>query len=516
MIKFAFCWGITTVVLTTGASCQICNEFVQHYPNDVFGGKNYGYSVAIEGDTVVVGAKFHAENGVLNGAAYVMDATTGAQLFKLIPNDATSLDGFGSSVVIHNGFALIGNDRSVPPAFGAAYLFDTTTGFQLFKFEADVPPENSGFAQTLDMNDDYIAIGAPFDDTAHFNGGAVYVFDRLTGNQLYQFLPGSSNTVWYGYSVALDGSTLLVGSPRQTTFSGAALEYDLLTGVNTHDYTSSTPETNDYFGYAVDINSDWIVAGAPQHSGNGSFSGSTYVFDRATGNEIYRLFSAEPAQEEFGAAVVLEGSQLVVGAPHDYYTAQASGAAYVYDLITGQEQSTLHTSDRQGWVEGSHVGFSLDIDQGKAVVGAPGTSQSILNAGAAHVFELSTGECWERVNFVGSFGTNGWPELRGTGPLASGESVTLKMTNGAPSVPTFLFVGFDELYAWFPAGGGTFYPAIDLMFPLVTDGAGELTLSTIYPIGAPSVPLHFQTWSLDPGAVNGIAGSRGLKGSVLD
>ena len=93
----------------------------------------FGHSVAISGDIAVVGA--FANNNGLPGAAYLFDVTSGEQLFKLTADDGMPGDQFGCSVAIDGDLAIIGANRSDGVA-GSAYLFAVATGGQIAKLSA--------------------------------------------------------------------------------------------------------------------------------------------------------------------------------------------------------------------------------------------------------------------------------------------------------------------------------------------------------------------------------------------
>ncbi len=97
-------------------------------------GDQFGFSVAISGNIVIIGS-YRADGPVRDsGLAYLFDANTGKLLFKLIPDD--NKGGFcGFSVGISGNTAIVGailNDENGPES-GAAYFFDTVTGEQIAK-----------------------------------------------------------------------------------------------------------------------------------------------------------------------------------------------------------------------------------------------------------------------------------------------------------------------------------------------------------------------------------------------
>lgn len=94
-------------------------------PSDIGPNMNFGFSVALDGDLVVVGARGAIDQGGFSGAAYVFDRESGEQIAKLLPSDGDTGDVFGSSVAISGRRVLVGapSEGSSGANAGAAYLF---------------------------------------------------------------------------------------------------------------------------------------------------------------------------------------------------------------------------------------------------------------------------------------------------------------------------------------------------------------------------------------------------------
>ena len=117
---------------------QLINEDLKLTPTDAAIEDQFGRSIAISGGVVAVGSWYDDDNGLSSGSAYLFDATTGAQLHKLISEDGYSGDVFGGFIAIDQGVVAVGahgdNDNGLQS--GSAYLFDIATGDQLFKLVA--------------------------------------------------------------------------------------------------------------------------------------------------------------------------------------------------------------------------------------------------------------------------------------------------------------------------------------------------------------------------------------------
>ena len=185
---------------------QFCEQEHKLLPADGVVDDLFGGSIALSGSTALIGSFRDDDNGNFSGAAYVFNASTGAQEHKLLSNDGATNDFFGFSVSIHGTRALIGAPGDSDNGFfsGSAYLFDLTTGNQIRKFTANdgTPSDNFGYAVALSGTT--AIIGAWGDDDAGTDAGAVYLFDTTTGAQL-------DRTIDSGFRSPLMGTSQLPG-----------------------------------------------------------------------------------------------------------------------------------------------------------------------------------------------------------------------------------------------------------------------------------------------------------------
>ncbi|MFG0243991.1 MAG: GC-type dockerin domain-anchored protein [Phycisphaerales bacterium JB054] len=147
-------------------------------PDDGARGDEFG-SVAIEGDTVLVGAERHWHARLADGAAYLFDAVTGAQTAKIVLDDPGFNDHFGFAVAVEGSTALItAHRRRVDdPVEGAAYLFDTSTGRLLATVLPDDGGENDNFGWAAAMDGRTAIISALLDGDNGEESGSAYLFD---------------------------------------------------------------------------------------------------------------------------------------------------------------------------------------------------------------------------------------------------------------------------------------------------------------------------------------------------
>jgi hypothetical protein len=212
----------------------------------------FGYSVAISGDTVVVGAFRAGTSGSERGAAYVFERNQNGgdswgEVAKLTASDAESGDRFGNAVTISGSTVVVGaywEDGWMMDDRGAAYVFERNEDGadnwgQVDKLLASDMAAGDEFGQSVAISGDTVVVGAHGEDAGSFlpNRGSAYVYERNEG--------GGDD--W--------------GQVTKLTASGAAM--------------------NDYFGYSVSISDDTVIVGAYGKDG-GPFSpdhGAAYVYN---------------------------------------------------------------------------------------------------------------------------------------------------------------------------------------------------------------------------------------------
>jgi MBG domain (YGX type)/FG-GAP repeat/Bacterial Ig-like domain (group 3) len=198
--------------------------------------------------------------------------------------------------------------------------------------------------------------------------------------------PGTSSNDQFGYSVAVSGSTAVVGAPGSSqayVYSIADNTWNLMATLNTPNRS-----TTDLFGQSVAISGSTIVIGDPGQLESFPLQGAAYVY-APSGNTwglAATLTASDGALDDrFGSSVAISGSTIIAGAP-DHNGSQ--GAVYVYNFSGGSAAQTgeLTPSDPGPSDElGSSVGISAD---GSTVVAG---AISGSNTGTAYVYTLSAG-----------------------------------------------------------------------------------------------------------------------------
>ncbi|MEO1496970.1 MAG: FG-GAP repeat protein [Planctomycetota bacterium] len=312
-----------------------------------------GLEVDIDAGRLIVGLGGDWGNGFNSGGAAVYDLSTGARTRLLVSDDGEFNDFFGVGVAIEGSVALVGapRDDDAGQDAGAVYVFDVNTGAQLDKLYASDPGPGDRFGSAIDVDNGVAIVGARNHRRELQASGAAYVFDVASGSELLKLttnieLLGAE----FGGAVAIDDGVALVGAlGAGTTASGmmgqgAAYLFDLSTGAQLEELLPSSPVTR-RFGQRVDLDDGVAVVGAP--SGGAGFA---YLFDVLTGTRIARVQPAEVGFDEtFGYAVAVDGGQAAIGALRgglEDLFGTPTGAVYLFDAGLEQQPGDFNGDGR--------------------------------------------------------------------------------------------------------------------------------------------------------------------------
>jgi len=380
--------------------------------------EQFGLSVSIDRDRVVVGAPFDDAKGNISGSAYVFERNQGGannwgEVKKLTASDGSAGDNFGDSVSISSDTVVIG---AIGDDFfkGAAYIFDRNEGGadqwgEVKKLTASDGAGIDVFGESVSIDCDTVVVGARSDDDNGNDSGSAYIFERNQGGannwgevKKLTASDGAAGDL-FGFSVSISSDTIVVGASSDDgndTNSGSAYIFERNQGGadqwgEVKKLTASDGAANDNFGRWVSISCDTVVVGANGDDDNGSSSGSAYVFVNQCGDWVERdkaTASDGAAGDEFGRAISISYDTVVVGAASDDDNGLSSGSAYIFERNQGGadqwgEVKKLTASDGAGDLFGRSVSISCDT----IVVGAVNDDDKDTNSGAAYIFERNHG-----------------------------------------------------------------------------------------------------------------------------
>lgn len=248
------------------------------------------------------------------------------------------------------------------------------------------------FGHSCAVDGDVMVVGTPWHNSgAGVQSGAAYVFENAAGTwtQVAKLTAGVANSR-FGYSVAVDGDTIVVGAPQETTtvlYEGAVYVYRKVAGTWGFEQklVSATPHDTGGLGYAVAIDGDIIAAG-----GEGGLSGNpgwAYAFHRSGsvwGASQNLAGVGQSGNDAYGRSIAISGTTIVVGSFLDDSGSTDSGSAYVFDYNGVAWSQTVRIFGAQNT---GLFGSAVAIDGDLLAIASYGDNTPTYYAGTVHVYE---------------------------------------------------------------------------------------------------------------------------------
>lgn len=295
-------------------------------PQDI---NSFGWSIALYGNTAYITSPFDD------------DGTTGGKIFVV---DLVNMEVSDNTLV--QGTTLTG---------GTAY-------------------DNFGWSNAVNAN--YLAVGVPTDVT-HALTSTVEVYNRSTGAYIGSITNPDTSVLatddFFGWSVALSSSRLLVGAPNQTydraVYAGAAYLFDANTRTLVRTLTGPAGESNENFGWSVAASETYHAVGVPANSSDDI--ARVDIFNASTGAFVRSIVApTTEASVNFGWSVALSGSTLAVGSPFELHNDIHAGRVYVFNAGTGELTHTYASQETELTADGDNFGISVGISGTTLVVGS--------------------------------------------------------------------------------------------------------------------------------------------------
>ena len=426
---------------------QTLTASVDEAPNDYF-----GRAVAISGNTAVVGAS--GDSG-FRGAAYVFERDSSGvwnETQKLTVSDGIPYDNFGLSVAISGDAIVIGSWAEVSGLgvqAGAAYVFERNDTGQWTESQTLTASDEEAydfFGTSVSISGDTIVVGANGDDDRGFHTGTSYVFERNVGlwTETQKLVASDAQgDDQLGYSVIVQDDRLIIGAPGDDLGRGAAFIYvqeDSGSWVESQKLTATNRVYAAFFGSSVALSGDTALIGAPYETDS---VGAAYLFmedESGLLTQRQKLIASDPQNyAEFGGAVAVSGDTAIVGARGDGIlpdgsTPSYTGAAYIFQpwAGAGATSATLSPDENYVYAAGHHEGnvliFSRNGSDGslsdKLEVPVPGYVPVLRDALRAspdgrHLYLLTIGNevlIFDRNTTDGSLSNPVTQALSGEGP----------------------------------------------------------------------------------------------------
>ena len=267
-----------------------------------------------------------------------------------------------------------------------------------------VPAERDEYGWSAAIEDDVIAIGAPYHDALGEDTGAVFIFERVDGEWIetaYLLPPFPDPLGWFGRWLAIDDGRLVIGAPYEDGLgedgsriddSGVAYVFEQVNGVWTRTGTllPRVPTAGASFGWSVAISGDRIAVSAWEDPLFGEQTGSVTTFKQHKG--LWRAEAVLQPTEAgermmFGRDIALQDGVLVVGAPGDDTIAEDAGAVYVWHYYDEDWQFAGRLVAADG-IAGDKLGSQVSLQMPWLASGAYDHDDPLWSAGATYVWKL--------------------------------------------------------------------------------------------------------------------------------
>lgn len=434
--------GCCLLISSAALTAQTFDQLKKLVAADRAAGNQLGTAVAISGNYAVVGASDISEGNIQNSGqcAYVFERDASGnwnQIQKLTASDKISSDNFGQSVSISGNYIIVGapgKDNHI----GAAYIFKRNASGTWTEEKKIVAPDRSAgdrFGTSVSITSvyghgdgSYVLVGAPGDgdygSMPKLSGaGSVYFFSNLNGvwEVLHKAGPDitdRSANAGFGSSVAMSGTAAVIGAPYEkkdatgtNPMDAAGAAYVFERGGSgafqlVHKIVNWDRAVGDQFGYAVAINGNTVMVGAPFEDQDNRAepttllsAGSVYVFEKKSDNQWWwtekLVANDRAAGDGFGVSVSFSGKTAVIGAATSdeaFGPLSSSGSAYIflygdlYGWMTKQIRVVATDRASNDW-----FGYAVAADGDNILVGTPFQDRNETrimaeDAGAAYFF----------------------------------------------------------------------------------------------------------------------------------
>jgi hypothetical protein len=347
-----------------------------------------GTAMAVDGDWMAVGVPGDSEGAYVSGAVNVFRREGRGWRFvqKLKAANPGQYEKLGKSVAIDGAFLAAGGPGS---GNGFVIIFRQEGDGWLEQARVTNADSSWNFGTSLALTGDLLAVGAD---------RAVYLFRRSCSQWdpvVKLTAPDAAPGQLFGRAVACDGNTIVVGAPAgdYTGSPGSAYIFEKQgeTWARQAMLAASDTAIEDFFGHAVAVSGNTVIAGAYGNHDRGIWTGAAYVFEKSESgwSQTARLVAGDRAPyNHFGYAVAIQGRRAVVGSPGDMQRGYLAGAVHVFTRGASgwKEAAKLTASDADAY---DNFGSALALDGDLLGVGADGSAVNGYFSGAAYAYSLA-------------------------------------------------------------------------------------------------------------------------------
>ena len=425
---------------------------------DIKPSQYFGSSVSIDDNYIAIGS-YKDNDG--EGSVYIFQKYSDiniTQIAKIQPNDIKNDKNFGLSVAIDGNYVVSGayqENKILSTDAGSAYIFqinsDSKNDFtEISKIESGNNNNDDNFGYSVSISGNIIVIGAVGEDIADINAGSAYIFDMRPINKpyiyntplspiildeqfnnkfVYSFDSSSPNGGIINYTLSgLDASSFKFIDNNLSFITTADFEnpvdsdinnsYNLTVTAtnidnisNTEDITvkiddryyfdlaklqASDAQGDDSFGYSVSMSGDYIVVGALSAHRTESDAGSVYLYKKQSDGTIIEIAKLEAddanGSDRFGCSVSIDGDYIVVGAWFGETTLNDTndtvvyntGSAYLFKINSDSDVTQIAKIQVDDTISGDYFGYKVSMSGDYIAVGAP---EQDKRSGSVYIFQ---------------------------------------------------------------------------------------------------------------------------------
>ena len=332
---------------------------------------------------------------------------------KIVASDGNFDDRFGKAVSLSDNWLAIGANRDDDNGSNSGsvyvYRYEETQILEEYKILAFDGDYNDYFGKSLAIDDDWLVVGALYDDVNGEKSGSVYVYyyngiDWEFHSKLTPFDGAPYDR--FGYAVDISQGNIVVGAVYDDDIGEDAgsvyvYTYDFDSWILKAKLYSSNQNAGDFFGVSVSIDLDKLAVGSVYNDQNGINSGSVTVFVNNDNNweEKQVILSPDGADYDlFGNDLAIDNNRMIIGAFHKDAGYLNSGSVYVYNFINNMFDFafTLVSSDQS---INDNFGLSVSIFDNYISVGSIDDDNGI-NSGAVYIYEIDDYSVLDEIKYI--------------------------------------------------------------------------------------------------------------------
>jgi len=308
--------------------------------------------------------------------------------------------------------------------FGIILLFMSlnvfTQNFNQKIFPND-PKKGALFGKFVEINNPYLFISAYKDSENGSASGSIYVYKENNGiyNQVFKIFPSDGiEEQFFGYSIHSQGDWLISGAHHDSDFGASSGAAYMINKSNQNTWSivqKLTPDDlseADEFGKTVDIYNDYAVCCAYLDDDKGVNSGAVYIYklDGEIWKKLVKLYASDAKEySQFGLSLDLFEDQLIVGAPYKSDKALEGGSAYIYEKIDNKwvETKIIEPTDIE---DNDNFGITVRITGNFAFISSINDDDKGTNSGSVYIYkkEIGTWEFFQKISAPDGFDYDGF------------------------------------------------------------------------------------------------------------